>query len=53
LSKGNVLYNCLISCVLNAVEVLIYTQDVSEMAHICSVQMGRKANKEKKIKIYR
>jgi len=38
---------------LNAVGVLICTQDVGEMAHICSVQMGRKANKEKKIKIYR
>jgi len=38
---------------LNAVEVLICTRDVGEMAHICSVQMGRKANNEKKIKMYR
>jgi len=38
---------------LNAVEVLICTQDVGEMAHICLVQIGRKADKEKKIKIYR
>lgn len=35
LSKGYVVYNYLISYMLNAVEVLIYTQDVGEMAHIC------------------
>lgn len=44
MSKGNVPYNCL--------ELFIGTRDVGEMAHICSVQMGRKANKEKKVKMY-